>query len=146
VCGGGPPKKQRIRDDENQLGISQFSCQLTVAMEAVAMGVSVVAVDADAEEAGDAGSFEVRRSGPVTAALTVNLVWDGAPNTRAVTNGSDGDLLAATVVIPAGQAAVPVVFTPVQDVFAVADAAALPAPIVECSDNESDDPDDDLTF
>jgi hypothetical protein len=77
--------------------------------------VTVVAVDADAEEAGDAGSFEVRRSGPVTAALTVNLVWDGAPNTRAVTNGSDGDLLAATVVIPAGEAAAQVVFTPTQD-------------------------------
>ena len=77
--------------------------------------VSVVAVDADAEEAGDVGVFEVRRSGPVTAALTVNLAWDGAPNTDAVTNGSDGNLLAATVVIQAGEAAAQVVFTPTQD-------------------------------
>ena len=81
----------------------------------VANRVTVVAVDEDANEAGDAAIFEIRRSGSVIAPLTVNFSVDGAPNTTAATSAQDFQALGTSVVIPAGQSSAQVLLTPLQD-------------------------------
>jgi len=77
--------------------------------------VTVVAVDADADEAGDPGVFEIRRTGPVDSPLTVNFSLGGALNTTAAINGQDYQMISSPAVIPAGESSVQVVVTPIQD-------------------------------
>lgn len=77
--------------------------------------VTVVAVDADADEAGDPGVFEIRRTGPVDSPLNVSITLDGAPNTTAAINGVDYQTISSPVTIPAGESSAQVVVTPIQD-------------------------------
>ena len=77
--------------------------------------VSVAAVDEDAHETGEAGVFEIRRTGPVDASLNVSITLDGAPNTAAAANGQDYQTISSPVTIPAGESAVQVTVVPLQD-------------------------------
>lgn len=80
--------------------------------------VSVVAVDEDASEAGDAGAFEIRRTGPVDSALNVTVAIAGAVNTTAATNGTDYAGIASPITIPAGESSVLVPVVPIDDALA----------------------------
>lgn len=77
--------------------------------------VTVAALDADADEAGDPGVFEIRRTGPVDSPLNVSITLDGAPNTAAAINGQDYQTINSPVTIPAGESSALVVVTPIQD-------------------------------
>ncbi|MEQ1858582.1 MAG: Calx-beta domain-containing protein [Chthoniobacteraceae bacterium] len=77
--------------------------------------VSVVALDGDADEAGDPGTFEIRRTGPVDSALNVTIALAGTSNTAAATNGTDYASIASPVTIPAGEASVTVTIDPTND-------------------------------
>lgn len=81
----------------------------------VANRVTVVAVDENADESGDAGVFEIRRTGPTTNALNVSVALAGATGTTAATNGSDYELISSPVTIPADAASVTVTVTPTND-------------------------------
>lgn len=72
--------------------------------------VSVVASDADANEAGDPGTFTISRTGSTVGALTVNFTVSGT-----ATSGSDYTALGTTVVIPSGQASATVTVAPLQN-------------------------------
>jgi hypothetical protein len=80
--------------------------------------VSVIALDADASEAGDPAIFEVRRTGNLDSALTVSYTLDAAPNTAAAINGEDFQTLPTSVIIPAGEAAAQIIVNPLQDSLA----------------------------
>lgn len=81
----------------------------------VANRVTVFAVEEDADEAGGTGTFEIRRSGPTTDALSVTFTLAGAASTTAAVNGSDYSLLSSPIIIPAGEASVLVTVSPVND-------------------------------
>jgi len=73
--------------------------------------VAVVASDAQAAEKATAtGAFTVSRTGPVVDALQVSLAVGGT-----ATAGADYQPLPGTVTIPAGQASVALLVTPVDD-------------------------------
>lgn len=72
--------------------------------------VSVEAVDPDATEAGDTGTFRLTRTGDVSRSMSVTVVFGGG-----ATNGVDYRLVSSTVVFQAGQATKDVVITPVTD-------------------------------
>lgn len=81
----------------------------------VANRMTVVAVDADADEAGGTGMFDIRRAGPVDNPLNVAVTLAGATNTAAATNGADFSNITTPVTIPAGEASAQVMVTPVND-------------------------------
>jgi hypothetical protein len=73
--------------------------------------VSVTAADANASEAGpDPGSFTFMRTGSIVAPLTVSYTAGGS-----ATAGADYAALSGSVVIPAGQTAVTIALTPIDD-------------------------------
>ncbi|MGL5083095.1 MAG: Ig-like domain-containing protein [Microcoleaceae cyanobacterium] len=74
--------------------------------------VSIAATDAEAAEAGqNPGTFTISRTGETTNALTVNYAVGGV-----ATNGTDyTPTLSNTVSIPAGESAVAITVTPVDD-------------------------------
>ncbi len=74
--------------------------------------VSITASDATATENGDTGAFTISRSGPTTAALSVNFTRSGT-----ATSGSDYTAIASpgSVTIPAGQASADVTVTPLDN-------------------------------
>lgn len=100
---------------------------LTVSFQVVNSGqalpvVGVAATDAAATEtAGNTGTFTVTRTGPTTAALTVQLALGGT-----ATNGTDYTQIPATVTIPAGSASATVTIKPIDDaVYEGSEAATL---------------------
>jgi hypothetical protein len=72
--------------------------------------VSVEAVDPNATEAGDTGTFRLTRTGDLSRSMSVTVVFGGT-----ATNGVDYRLNATTVVFQAGQATRDVVIQPVTD-------------------------------
>jgi hypothetical protein len=73
--------------------------------------VQILVTDGAASETGpDAGAFQVIRTGPTAAALTVNYNLAGT-----AANGSDYDALSGSVIIPAGSATAPIVVMPIDD-------------------------------
>ena len=76
-----------------------------------AASITIVATDANAAEPGtDTGLFTVTRTGPTTAALTVNFSVSGT-----ATSGADYAYIASTAVIPAGASSATVLVTPLDD-------------------------------
>jgi hypothetical protein len=73
--------------------------------------VSVEAVDPNATEAGDTGTFRLTRSGDLSRSMSVTVQFS---NTSAV-NGVDVRLVSTTWVFQAGQATRDIVITPVAD-------------------------------
>ena len=77
--------------------------------------VTITATDAVADEGGGTGTFTITRFGATTNALSVNVLVTGTAG-----SGTDYAALTTPVVIPAGDASVPLVVTPIDD--------ALPEP------------------
>ena len=85
--------------------------QSGVALQVVTPDVTVAATDNSAAEPGaNTGSFTISRTGATTNALTVNYSVTGTAS-----SGSDYTALITSVVIPAGEANVAVVVTPLDD-------------------------------
>ena len=78
--------------------------------------VTIVATDGSASESGDTGTFVVSRSGPTTNALTVEYAIGGT-----ATNGTDYQLIPASVTIPAGAESATITITPASDPSAEGD-------------------------
>jgi hypothetical protein len=79
--------------------------------------VTIVATDATATEAGTTtGAFAVSRTGPSTAALTVNYTIGGSAS-----NGPDYATLTGSVVIPAGAPSATITVTPLNDLLGEGD-------------------------
>ncbi len=77
----------------------------------VAYPVTVAASDATASEDDlSTGTFTLTRTGPTTSPLTVNFTVGGT-----ALSGGDYTAIGTSAVIPAGQASVPVVITPLDD-------------------------------
>lgn len=76
-------------------------------------GVSVVATDASASEAGDTGTFTLTREGDTSAELTVFYTLTGTAE-----NGTDYETNVLSAVIPAGASSVDVLMTPIDDLVA----------------------------
>jgi hypothetical protein len=92
-----------------------------VRVDAILPTVTIAAADGLATEVGlTSGTVTVSRSGPTTAALTVNYTVAGA-----ATAGSDYQTLAGSVVIPEGQPSAPVVVTPLQDTHVETDETVI---------------------
>jgi hypothetical protein len=73
--------------------------------------VTITATDANAAEAGlDPGTFSINRVGPTANALTVFYAISGT-----ATNGTDYQVIAASVTIPAGAASTTLTITPIDD-------------------------------
>ena len=82
-----------------------------VVLQVVTPEVTVVASDNTAAESGaNTGTFTISRSGPTTDPLTVNFSISGT-----ATSGSDYSSLSTSAVIPATQASVAVLVTPIND-------------------------------
>ncbi len=82
--------------------------------------VTVTAVDANASETGDTGSFAVMRAGDPSAALTVNLTVGGT-----ATAATDYTALPASIVIPAGSFLVILPVTPIADSLVEGDETVI---------------------
>ncbi|MBL9135270.1 MAG: hypothetical protein JNK85_05355 [Verrucomicrobiales bacterium] len=74
--------------------------------------ITVVAADASAGEPANPGSFTFSRTGPTTAALTVNISASGT-----ATSGSDYTSLGSTVTFAAGSATAVKTVSPIDDVL-----------------------------
>src|SRR5204863_255371 len=72
--------------------------------------ITIVALEANASEAGDTGSFAVTRAGDPAPALTVNVTLTGT-----AVNGTDYVSIPATVAIPSGSFIAIVTVTPIAD-------------------------------
>lgn len=97
---------QLVVDDGMQASTPDF-----VVVTATAPAVGVTATDGAAAERGpDAGQFTLSRTGPVGAALTVDIALRGSAG-----NGLDYDLIGDTVTFAAGEALATVVVTPTPD-------------------------------
>ena len=73
--------------------------------------VTIVATLPNATEAGTAGQFTVSRTGPTTAALTVNFSLSGST----ALNGTDYTSIPISLTIPAGQSSAVININPIQD-------------------------------
>ena len=83
--------------------------------------VTVSATDAAAAEAGpDTGTYTVTRTGPTTAALTVNYALSGTAS-----DGTDFPTLGTSVTIPVGASSAAITLTPTDDALAEADETAI---------------------
>ncbi len=86
--------------------------------------VSLTAIDDEAAESAsaDTATFLVSRTGSTAASLTVNFTLDTVTPANAAApyalSGTDFSSIGTSVVIPAGQASVPVVINPVDDTLA----------------------------
>ncbi|HSL25388.1 MAG TPA: Calx-beta domain-containing protein [Acidimicrobiia bacterium] len=96
----------------SQTAASQSAQRVSLPLQVVTPDVTVAATDGAAAEAGaDTGTFTVTRTGPTTAALTVNFTLGGT----AV--AGDYNAISSPVTILAGQASAAVTVTPVNDLL-----------------------------
>jgi len=76
--------------------------------------VTIAASDANATEGADSGAFTITRTGKTDKPLTVNYSVANESYRPAI-NGSDYNNLSGTITIPAGQSAVTIPLTPIDD-------------------------------
>ncbi|BFM39751.1 choice-of-anchor Q domain-containing protein [Synechocystis sp. LKSZ1] len=82
--------------------------------------VTITAIDATANEAGDPGTFRVSRTGAPIVPLTVSYAVSGT-----ATNGSDYNSLSGTVTIPVDQTFIDIAINPIDDIQAEANETVI---------------------